>query len=362
MDAAVRERLRSIAAEAKRIQDAMSTQEVASDPDQYREFAKRYRAVEDISRYFERYESEEERLLQAEQMLRDESDEELRAMAIEERDMLRESLATLEQEIKYLLVPKDPNDYKNTIIEIRAGTGGDEASLFVADLYRMYSRFAESQGWRIEVLSSNPTDLGGYKEISFQVNGDRVFSKMKWEGGVHRVQRVPETEAQGRVHTSAVTVAVLPEAEEVEVEIHANELQIDVYRSSGPGGQSVNTTDSAVRITHLPTGMIVTCQDEKSQLKNKVQAMRVLRSRLLDIRQSAEDALRSDERRSQVGSGDRSERIRTYNFPQNRLTDHRVNVTLYSLDRVMEGGSGLLEIIEALSAADREAKLAAADL
>jgi peptide chain release factor 1 len=362
MDAALRDRLRSIAAEAKRIQDAMSSQEVASDPARYREFAQRYRAVEDLARNFARYESEEGQLSQCEQVLREESDDELRSLAIEERDLLRTSLADLEQEIKFLLVPRDPNDDKNTIVEIRAGTGGDEASLFVADLFRMYTRFAESQGWRVEVLSSNPTDLGGYKEISFQVNGDRVFSKLKWEGGVHRVQRVPETEAQGRVHTSAVTVAVLPEAEEVEIDINPNELQIDVYRSSGPGGQSVNTTDSAVRITHLPTGLVVTCQDEKSQHKNKAQALRVLRSRLLDIKQREEDAVRSDERRSQVGSGDRSERIRTYNFPQNRLTDHRVNLTLYSLDRVMEGGSGLSEIIEALAAADREAKLAAADL
>jgi peptide chain release factor 1 len=339
MDAAVKEKLRSIAEDAARMREAMSTQEVASDPDKYREYAQKYRAVEDLVRHFTLFETQEEQLAQAEQVLREENDPELCAMAEEERDTLRASLEELEQEIKYLLVPKDPNDEKNTIMEIRAGTGGDEAALFAADLFRMYSRFAESQRWRVEVLNSNPTDLGGYKEITFQLSGDKVFSKMKWEGGVHRVQRVPDTETQGRVHTSAVTVAVLPEAEEVDVEINANDLQIDVYRSTGPGGQSVNTTDSAVRITHLPTGLVVTCQDEKSQHKNKAQALKVLRSRLLDIKLQEEAAARSEDRRSQVGSGDRSERIRTYNFPQNRLTDHRVNVTLYSLDRVMEGGA-----------------------
>lgn len=360
MDAAVKEKLRSIAADAARMQEAMSTQEVASDPDRYREYAQKYRAVEDLVRHFNRFETQEEQLAQAEQVLREESDPDLCAMAEEERDTLRASLEELEQEIKFLLVPKDPNDDKNTIMEIRAGTGGDEAALFAADLFRMYGRFAETQRWRVEVLNSNPTDLGGYKEITFQVSGDKVFSKMKWEGGVHRVQRVPDTETQGRVHTSAVTVAVLPEAEEVDVEINPGDLQIDVYRSTGPGGQSVNTTDSAVRITHLPTGLVVTCQDEKSQHKNKAQALKVLRSRLLDIKQQEEASARSEDRRSQVGSGDRSERIRTYNFPQNRLTDHRVNVTLYSLDRVMEGGAGLNEIIEALGAADRAEKLAAA--
>jgi peptide chain release factor 1 len=361
MDAAIKDKLRSIAAEAQRIQEAMATQEVASDPDLYRDHAKKFRAMEDLVRSFSLYEQYEEQLSQAEQVLKEESDEELCAWATEERDSLRASIEQLEQDIKYLLVPKDPNDDKNTIMEIRAGTGGDEAGLFVADLFRMYMRFAETQGWRIEVMNSNPTDLGGYKEVTFQVTGERVYSKMKWEGGVHRVQRVPDTETQGRVHTSAVTVAVLPEAEEVDIEINANELQIDVYRSTGPGGQSVNTTDSAVRITHLPTGLVVTCQDEKSQHKNKAQALKVLRSRLLEAKMQEEASARSEDRRSQVGSGDRSERIRTYNFPQNRMTDHRVNVTLYSLDRVMEGGAGLKEIIDALSAADRAAKLEATE-
>jgi peptide chain release factor 1 len=264
-------------------------------------------------------------------------------------------MVALDEQLRLLLVPKDPNDEKNTIVEIRAGTGGEEAALFVADLYRMYARFAEIKGWKVEVLGSNPTELGGFKEISFQVTGDHVFSQLKWEGGVHRVQRVPETEAQGRVHTSAVTVAVLPEAEEVDVDIDPNDLQIDVYRSSGPGGQSVNTTDSAVRITHKPTGMVVAIQDEKSQHKNKAKALKVLRSRLLAHKQEEEAAARSQDRRSQVGSGDRSERIRTYNFPQNRLSDHRINLTQYNLDQVMEGS--LQSMVDALITADRAAKL-----
>jgi peptide chain release factor 1 len=291
-------------------------------------------------------------------VLRDEADDEYRALAEEERNALRAMLEGLDEEMRILLVPKDPNDDKNTIVEIRAGTGGDEAGLFVADLYRMYSRYAEAKGWKVEVLSAHETELGGYKEISFQVTGDHVYSHMKWEGGVHRVQRVPETETQGRVHTSAVTVAVLPEAEEVDVVIDANDLQIDVYRSSGPGGQSVNTTDSAVRITHKPTGITVSMQDEKSQHKNKAKALKVLRSRLLAQKEEEESASRSEERRTQVGSGDRSERIRTYNFPQNRLSDHRINLTLYNLEHVMEGE--LQSVVDALITADRAAKLSAA--
>lgn len=253
------------------------------------------------------------------------------------------------------MIPKDPNDEKNTIVEIRAGTGGDEAALFVADLFRAYSRYAETLDWKIEVMNSNETGIGGFKEISFKIIGDAVHGRMKFEGGTHRVQRVPATETQGRVHTSAVTVAVLPEAEEVELNINVNDLQIDVYRSSGPGGQSVNTTDSAVRITHKPTGLIVTCQDEKSQHKNKARAMTILRARLFAQIQEEEDSKRSAERRSQVGSGDRSERIRTYNFPQNRLTDHRIGLSLHRLETVMEGE--FTEVIDALIAADRTARL-----
>jgi peptide chain release factor 1 len=266
------------------------------------------------------------------------SEADVRQLAKEELPAMRERLETLEQRLKLLLLPKDPNDDRNVVLEIRAGTGGEEASLFAAALFRMYSRYAEAQGWRIEVLSANATGLGGFKEIIALIEGQGAYSKLKFEGGVHRVQRVPVTEASGRIHTSAVTVAVLPEAEDVEVAIdEAKELRIDVYRSSGPGGQSVNTTDSAVRVTHLPTGLVVSCQDEKSQHKNKAKALKILRARLLERAQAEQQAEVASSRRSMVGSGDRSERVRTYNFPQGRVTDHRINLTLYSLDRVMDG-------------------------
>jgi len=266
------------------------------------------------------------------------ADADVRELAKEELPALRQQVEALEQRLKVLLLPKDPNDDRNVVLEIRAGTGGDEASLFAAALFRMYSRYAESQGWRIEVLSANATGLGGFKEIIALVEGQGAYSKLKYEGGVHRVQRVPVTEASGRIHTSAVTVAVLPEAEDVEVAIdEAKELRIDVYRSSGPGGQSVNTTDSAVRVTHLPTGLVVSCQDEKSQHKNKAKALKILRARLLERAQAEQQAELASSRRSMVGSGDRSERVRTYNFPQGRVTDHRINLTLYSLDRVLDG-------------------------
>ena len=294
-------------------------------------------------------------LEQAEAILYEESDPELRQMAEEEKHQLTDTLEARELELKLLLIPGDPNDEKNTIMEIRAGTGGEEAALFAADLFRMYSRYAEIKAWKVEILNSHTTGMGGFKEISFKVAGDSVYSQLKFEGGVHRVQRVPETEAQGRVHTSAVTVAVLPEAEAVDIDIDENDLQIDVYRSSGPGGQSVNTTDSAVRVTYKPTGLVVTCQDEKSQHKNKAKALMVLRARLLAQRQEEEAAERSANRKSQVGSGDRSERIRTYNFPQNRLTDHRIKLTVHRLETIMEGD--LQEVIDALIAADRAARI-----
>lgn len=352
----MREKLLAVLEESERLSAAMSTQEVASDPEAYRKHAQAHARIAELVTCFKRYQQTETGLKEAEALLREETDGEMVAMVEEERAQLKATLEPLEQELRILLVPKDPNDDKNTIVEIRAGTGGDEAALFVSDLFRMYSRYTERKGWKIDVMNSNPTELGGYKEISFQVTGDQVYSQMKFEGGVHRVQRVPDTETQGRVHTSAVTVAVMPEAEEVELELDMNDLQFDVYRSSGPGGQSVNTTDSAVRITYKPTGMIVTCQDEKSQHKNKAKALKVLRARLFDIKQQEEAASRSEERRSQVGSGDRSERIRTYNFPQNRLTDHRIKLSLSSLDRVMAGGE-LDEVIDALIAADRAARL-----
>ncbi len=282
------------------------------------------------------------------QGLLNEGDEEIRAMAKAEMQALQERAAILEQKLKFLLLPKDPRDDKNVLLEIRAGAGGEEAALFVASLFRMYSKFAEQNNWRTEVISQNATGLGGFKEIIAIIEGKGVFSRLKYESGVHRVQRVPVTEASGRIHTSTVTVAVLPEADEVDVEINPNELRVDVYRSSGPGGQSVNTTDSAVRITHIPTGMVVTCQDEKSQHKNKAKALKVLRSRLLEQAQEEQHNEISEERRSQVGTGDRSERIRTYNFPQNRVTDHRLSLTLHRLDRILEGDLG--ELIDALHA------------
>ena len=287
----------------------------------------------------------------------DSEDEEMRELARAEMEDLSAQLEKLENDIRLFLLPKDPNDDKNTFLEIRAGTGGDEAALFVGDLFRMYSRFAETLGWKVEIMDSSPLGIGGFKEIIALVSGNQVYSKLKYESGVHRVQRVPETEAQGRIHTSAVTVAILPEADEVDVDIDMNELKIDVYRSSGPGGQSVNTTDSAVRITHLPTGLVVICQDEESQHKNKAKALTVLRARLLDqVQQEQHDKI-SEDRKSQVGSGDRSERIRTYNFPQGRLTDHRINLTLYKLDAVMNGK--LDEVIYPLIEHDQAEKLKA---
>ncbi len=277
-----------------------------------------------------------------------ESDEEMRELAKAELQSLRERQAALEEEIKVLLLPQDPKDEKNIFLEIRAGTGGEEAALFAAALFRMYAKFAEMNHWRVEVMSQNSTGLGGFKEIIALIEGKKVYSRLKYESGVHRVQRVPVTESSGRIHTSAVTVAVLPEADEVEVEINPNDLRIDVYRSSGPGGQSVNTTDSAVRITHIPTGMVVTCQDEKSQHKNKAKALKVLRARLLDQLVEEQRSEISEDRKSQVGSGDRSERVRTYNFPQNRVTDHRVGLTLHRLDSFLEGE--IDELIVALAA------------
>ncbi|MFI5397533.1 MAG: peptide chain release factor 1 [Candidatus Binatia bacterium] len=270
--------------------------------------------------------------------LLEEADPEMRELVKAELPALRDRMEALEREMKRLLVPRDPNDERNVILEIRAGTGGEEASLFAAELFRMYSRYAEEQRWRVELMSANPTGLGGFKEVIALIEGRGVYSRLKFEGGVHRVQRVPETEGSGRIHTSTVTVAVLPEADEVDVHIdESKDLRIDVYRSSGPGGQSVNTTDSAVRITHLPTGLVVSCQDEKSQHKNKAKGLKILRARLLERAQAEQQAEVAQNRRSMVGTGERSERIRTYNFPQGRVTDHRINLTLYSLDRVIEG-------------------------
>jgi peptide chain release factor 1 len=312
--------------------------------------------LQPIADLYPRYSDLARQIADDEGVIAADEDPELVELAGMELDGLRDELAELEERIKILLLPKDEAEERKAIVEVRAGTGGDEASLFAGDLFRMYSRYAERRGWKIEVMDSTPTEVGGFREITFAVEGKGAYGRLKFEGGVHRVQRVPVTESQGRIHTSAVSVAVLPEAEEVEVNIKPEDLRVDVFRSSGPGGQSVNTTDSAVRLTHIPSGLVVSCQDEKSQHKNKAKALRVLAARLYDLQRREADAERDAERRLMVGSGDRSERIRTYNFPQNRLTDHRVGLTLYSLDRVMEGE--LEEVIEALVIHDREERLA----
>ncbi|MCP4667141.1 MAG: peptide chain release factor 1 [Deltaproteobacteria bacterium] len=340
------EKIREIGDRYDTLERRLSRPEVIRDRMVYQRYLKEHKVLMPIIDRFREYKSVQ-REIEDNRSLLDDADPEMRKLAKEEMDSLGEQLARLEKDLKVLLLPKDPNDGKNILLEIRAGTGGDEAALFAADLFRMYTKYAESKRWKTEILSQHMTGMGGFKEIIVLVEGDLVYSRLKYESGVHRVQRVPETEAQGRIHTSAVTVAVLPEAEEVDVEIDPDDLRIDVYRSSGHGGQHVNTTDSAVRITHLPTGLVVTCQDEKSQHKNKAKAMKVLRSRLLDRQQSEQQLKISEERRSMVGSGDRSERIRTYNFPQGRATDHRIGLTLYKLDRVLEGELDL--IIDPLS-------------
>ncbi len=328
------------------LEDRLSDPDLMKDPARFRSLAKEHSQVSKLESLYSSYSKAQEAFAANRQLLNEEEDEEMLDLIRAENDDLQERIAALEKDLRLALLPKDPNDEKNVLLEIRAGTGGDEAALFAADLFRMYSRYAEEKGWKAEVMSSNPIGIGGYKEIIALISGDHVYSQLKYESGVHRVQRVPATETQGRVHTSAVTVAVLPEAEEVELNINPSELKFDVFRSSGPGGQSVNTTDSAVRVTHLPTGLVVSCQDEKSQHKNKAKALQVLRARLLDrLEQQQHDQISSD-RKNQVGSGDRSERVRTYNFPQNRLTEHRINLTTYRLDAVMMGH--LEDVIEPL--------------
>ena len=330
---------------------------VASDPRRLRDLARERSQTEPTIRTLAEYRQVEKTVREDEEAAAS-GDAELAEMARAELPELRERLAHLETELKRLLVPRDPDDDKDVIVEIRAGTGGDEASLFAAELYRMYAKHAERKGWRQEVLSSSPSEVGGFKEIIFQLSGESVYREMKFESGVHRVQRVPDTEASGRIHTSAATVAVLPEVEDVEVDIQEKDIRVDVYRAGGPGGQGVNTTDSAVRITHLPSGLVVTCQDERSQIKNRAKALRVLRARLYDAKLQEQQSKLASQRKAQVSTGDRSAKIRTYNFPQSRVTDHRINLTLYRLPDVMEGD--LEELTGALSAADQAERLVAA--
>ncbi|HEX9111502.1 MAG TPA: peptide chain release factor 1 [Terriglobales bacterium] len=340
------ERLDQIEARYEELTQALASPEIVHDSAKYQKTAKAHSEVTPIVEKYREYKDLKRGIAESKALLADEADADMRAYAGEELAKLETRIATVEEELKVLLLPKDPNDEKNVILEIRAGTGGDEATLFAAEVFRMYNRYAESQKWKVEVLSTSESGVGGLKEVIALIEGDRVYSRLKYESGVHRVQRVPETEQQGRVHTSAITVAVLPEAEEVDVKIEAKDLRIDTFCSSGPGGQSVNTTYSAVRITHIPTNTVVSCQDEKSQIKNREKGMRVLRSRLYEVEmQKQQDAL-AKERKQMVGSGDRSEKIRTYNFPQNRLTDHRIGFTIHQLEQVMDGK--LQPLIDAL--------------
>ena len=338
-----------------RLNEKLSAPDVHSDLKRYRELSREHSDVSKILEVGEPYLKAMNNYEGNEAIIKENEDPELVEIARMEQEELEDTIEELEEKLKLLLIPKHPDDHKNAIMEIRAGTGGDEAGIFAGDLYRMYTKFCEEEGFKLDTMSSSPSERGGFKEIIFNIEGDHAFGRLKFESGVHRVQRVPETETQGRVHTSAVSVVVLPEAEEVDIEIDPNELRVDVFRSSGPGGQSVNTTDSAVRITHIPTGLVVTCQDEKSQLKNKNKALKVLRTRLLDIAVSKQNSAIAAQRKSMVGSGDRSAKIRTYNFPQGRVTDHRIGLTLYKLDRVMEGE--INELIEALHLAEKTEQL-----
>lgn len=352
-------KLESLSLRFEEVNKIIQDPDLVKDPKKYKDIMREHSHLSTVMEAYKEYKSVLQGIEDSKILITEESDHEMKEMAREELKELEAKLPKIEENLKLLLIPPDPLEEKNIIMEIRGGTGGDESSLFAADLFRMYTKYADMKGWKYEIMDSNETEVGGFKEISFSISGKYVYGSLRYESGVHRVQRVPATESQGRVHTSAVTVAVLPEAEETEIEIRPEDLRIDVMRAGGPGGQCVNTTDSAVRLTHLPTGLVVIQQDEKSQIKNKAKALRVLRARLFDLEESKKNAERAAARKSMVGSGDRSERIRTYNFPQNRLTDHRINLTLYKLDQVMEGY--LDELIDALCIYAKEEQLKNSD-
>jgi peptide chain release factor 1 len=349
------DKLQEILDKYNEITEKLSDPAVIANQNQYRELAKAHSSMNQLVSLIKRLQELENGVVDAQEMIKVEKDPDMQEFLRGELQSMREEKEKLDEEIKFLLVAKDPNDDKDIIIEIRAGAGGDEASLFAGDLFRMYSRYAEAHRWKTEMLSSSPNELGGFKEVIFEIRGDGAYSRFKFESGVHRVQRIPTTESGGRIHTSTITVAVMPEAEDIEVDIHPNDIRVDVFRSSGPGGQSVNTTDSAVRITYLPTGLVVSCQNEKSQLQNREQAMRILRARLYEQFLEEQQAELTATRRSQIGTGDRSERIRTYNYPQGRVTDHRIGFTVHNLPAVLEGE--IDDIIDALASADRAEKL-----
>lgn len=350
------EKLDFLAEKYAELNEKISNPEIIADQNLWKKLVKEHAHIEPIIQKYNEYSKVLAGIDDAKEMLADKQlDKEFREMAEMELEQLTEKKNVFEEELRVLLLPKDPNDDKNVIVEIRAGAGGSEAALFAGDLFRMFTRYAERQGWKSEIMSSNIPDIGGIKEIIFLIEGNGAYSRLKYESGVHRVQRIPTTESGGRIHTSTATVAVLPEAEDVEIEVNANDLRVDVYRSSGNGGQSVNTTDSAVRITHEPTGLVVTCQDEKSQLKNKEKALKILKARLFEIEQQKQASEIAENRKSQVGSGDRSERIRTYNFPQGRISDHRIGMTIYQLDAFLDGD--IDEMINALTTSDQAARL-----
>jgi len=355
MDGITFQKLREIEARFAEVEAGMSDPAVAQDPAAYQKLAREAKEIGSVVERYRAYKNALQEIAKVQEMARVETDPELREMAHEEARVLEAKCSTLDAEIPLLLIPKDPNDDKNVLLEIRAGTGGDEAALFAGDVFRMYQRYAERQGWKVDVVSISRSGQGGVKEVIAMVEGDRVYSKLRFESGVHRVQRIPATEASGRIHTSAITVAVLPEAEEVDVKVDAKDIRVDTFCSSGPGGQSVNTTYSAVRITHLPTNTVVSCQDEKSQIKNREKAMKVLRARLYEMALAEQQKAIASDRKSQVGSGDRSEKIRTYNFQQARVTDHRIGLTLHRLQEILDGDLG--DIVQSLIAHHQAAKL-----